>query len=71
MLKRITTISPILPDFELSTNRRKPEVASSGAVVLSVEPAVTAPGTVSEASVILPGYVLPDDSREDSMHEGS
>ena len=49
----------------------KPEVASSGAVVLSVEPAVVAPGTAAEASVIFPGYVLPDDSREDSLHEGS
>ena len=46
-------------------------VTSSGAVVLSVEPAVTVPGTEAEAPVIFPGYVLPDDSREGSLHEGS
>ena len=36
-----------------------------------VEPAVAVPGTGTEAPVIFPGYVLPDDSREDSVHEGS
>jgi hypothetical protein len=46
-------------------------VASPGIVVLSTEPAVLAPGTAPETPVIFPGYVLPDDSREDSLHEGS
>ena len=47
------------------------EIASSGAVVLSIEPAAVAPGSAAENPVIFPGYVLPDDSREDSLHEGS
>jgi hypothetical protein len=46
-------------------------IASPGDVVLSIDPAVAIPRTVSEAPVIFPGYVLPDDSREDSVHEGS
>ncbi len=46
-------------------------VTSPGVVVLSVEPAVVIPATTTEAPVIFPGYVLPDDSREDSLHEGS
>jgi hypothetical protein len=49
----------------------QPAVTSSGEVVLSVEPVVTVPGTAAEAPVIFPGYVLSDDSREGSLHEGS
>jgi hypothetical protein len=49
----------------------QPIIASSGTIALSINPAVAIPETVSEAPVILPGYVLPDDSREDSVHEGS
>jgi hypothetical protein len=45
--------------------------SSSGAVVLSIEPAVVAPGTETPVPVIFPGYVLPDDSLEDRAHEGS
>jgi hypothetical protein len=44
---------------------------STGVVVLSVEPASLAPGADTEVPVIFPGYVLPDDSLEDSTHEGS
>jgi len=29
------------------------------------------PENATEAAVIFPGYVLPDDSREDLLHEGS
>ena len=47
-------------------NRAQPAIASPGAVVLSIEPAVAVPGTDTEAPVIFPGYVLPDDSLEDS-----
>ena len=65
----VTLIRPVL---ELGLQPGQPEVAYPGAArTLSREPTVSAPGTVSEASVILPGYVLPDDSREDSVHEGS
>lgn len=40
-------------------------------VVLSVEPAVVTPDSDREVPVIFPGYVLPDDSLEDSSHAGS
>ena len=40
-------------------------------VVLTIEPAVVAPGFDREVPVVLPGYVLPDDSLEESSHEGS
>jgi hypothetical protein len=40
-------------------------------VVLSIEPAVVAPGSEVDVPVVLPGYVLPDDSLEDSSHAGS
>jgi hypothetical protein len=49
----------------------QPTIATPGAVALSIDPAVAIAGTGSEAPVIVPGYVLPDDSREDSVHEGS
>jgi hypothetical protein len=49
----------------------KSAIALHGVVVLSIEPAVAPAGTTAEAPVIFPGYVLPDDSREDSLHEGS
>jgi hypothetical protein len=49
----------------------QPTIVSPQAVALSIERAVAAPGPVSEAPVIFPGFVLPDDSREDSVHEGS
>ena len=45
--------------------------SSPGEVVLSIEPAVIAPGTDTEFPVVFPGYVLPDDSLEGSTHEGS
>jgi hypothetical protein len=40
-------------------------------VVLSIEPAVGAPESDREVPVVLPGYVLPDDSLEESSHAGS
>jgi hypothetical protein len=46
-------------------------IALSEAVLLSIEPVAVAPASAIEAPVIFPGYVLPDDSREDSLHEGS
>jgi hypothetical protein len=49
----------------------QPTIASMGTVTLSSKPVVTIPEAVVEAPVIFPGYVLPDDSREDSLHEGS
>jgi hypothetical protein len=46
-------------------------IASRGNVIFSSEPSVIAPGSAGEPPVIFPGYVLPDDSREDVLHEGS
>jgi hypothetical protein len=44
---------------------------SSGADVLSAEPAAVGSGVDSVVPVILPGYILPDDGLEDGAHEGS
>jgi hypothetical protein len=46
-------------------------LGSTGAIVLSVEPVGLVPGNDSEVPVVFPGYLLPDDSLEDSAHEGS
>ncbi len=46
-------------------------IDSRGVVMLSSEPAAVAAGSAAETPVIFPGYVLPDDTREDLMHEGS
>jgi hypothetical protein len=40
-------------------------------VVLSSEPAAAAPEVDPEVPVVLPGYVLPDDSLEEPTHGGS
>ena len=60
-----------LPRTSRENERAQSATAFPGVVVLSIEPAVVVPGTATEAAVIFPGYVLPDDSREDSLHEGS
>jgi hypothetical protein len=44
---------------------------AAGAVVLSTEPAGLVPGNDTVVPVVFPGYLLPDDSPEDSAHEGS
>jgi hypothetical protein len=54
-----------------ANEQTRPATTSPGAVVLSIEPATVVPENATEAAVIFPGYVLPDDSREDSLHEGS
>ncbi len=54
-----------------ANEQTRPATTSPGAVVLSIEPATAVPENATEAAVIFPGYVLPDDSREDSLHEGS
>jgi hypothetical protein len=46
-------------------------IDSRGVVMLSSEPAAVVAGSAAETPVIFPGYVLPDDTREDLMHEGS
>jgi hypothetical protein len=59
------------PRLGVGYHSQEPTIASPGAIVLSIDPTVAIPRTVPEAPVIFPGYVLPDDSREDSVHEGS
>jgi hypothetical protein len=46
-------------------------ISSRGVVMLSSESAAVTGGSAVETPVILPGYVLPDDTREDLLHEGS
>jgi hypothetical protein len=61
------------PGIEPEYQTGQPAVTSSGVAVLSVEPFVTVPDTAVEAQapVVFPGYVLSDDTREGSLHEGS
>jgi hypothetical protein len=70
-----TAGDPVLGEFALPRAQAGgpgvPPLGPSGAVVLSIDPAVIAPGTGSEVPVIFPGYVLPDDSLEGPAHEGS
>jgi hypothetical protein len=40
-------------------------------VSISIEPAALAPHAGADSPVILPGYLLPDDSGEESPHAGS
>ena len=40
-------------------------------VLLSIEPVGTAVDSDTETPVVLPGYLLPDDHREEPVHEGS
>jgi hypothetical protein len=47
------------------------QIGLPSVVVLSIEPAVVAPESDTEVPVVLPGYVLPDDSLEESSHAGS
>jgi hypothetical protein len=57
------------PDFQTQTGPAT--VAPAGVVVLSSDSPVAPAGTAAEPTVILPGYILPDDTREDLLHEGS
>jgi hypothetical protein len=40
-------------------------------VLLSIEPVGTTADSDAEAPVVFPGYLLPEDSHEESAHEGS
>jgi hypothetical protein len=57
---------------EVSTSPRPigddPEPA---AVLISIEPAVGSNDAEVETPVVFPGYILPDDHREEPAHEGS
>ena len=41
------------------------------AVLISIEPAGGAIEAEAETPVVFPGYLLPDDHREEAVHEGS
>ena len=45
--------------------------SSPGVVILSSGTAAPTNGADSDVPVVFPGYVLPDDSLEESTHEGS
>jgi hypothetical protein len=40
-------------------------------ISISIEPAVLAPHAEAESPVVFPGYLLPDDGREEPAHAGS
>jgi hypothetical protein len=78
--------TPVLGAAVLSTTSNRPDLAAmrgidnedSGdpsaplpQVLLSIEPAGAAADLGCEIPVVFPGYVLPDDNREDPAHEGS
>jgi hypothetical protein len=46
-------------------------IASPGVFMRSIEPAMAVPPADAEVPVIFPGYVLPDDTFEDTAHAGS
>jgi hypothetical protein len=41
------------------------------AVLRSIEPVIAIPAAAVEIPVVFPGYVLPDDTFEDTAHAGS
>jgi hypothetical protein len=45
--------------------------AAPTAVLISIEPAGGAIEAEAETPVVFPGYLLPDDHREEAVHEGS
>jgi hypothetical protein len=46
-------------------------VPEAGADAFALGPALGAPVAEAEIPVVFPGYVLPDDNREEPAHEGS
>ena len=59
-------------DHARSTNSSVVEpIGLPSFAVLSIDPAALAPGPAMEVPVVLPGYLLPDDSLEESSHAGS
>ena len=62
----IRTASPIPTIRTARRDCRNPRDGFPAGVVLSIEPATAAPVADTEVPVIFPGYVLPDDSLEDT-----
>lgn len=65
--------SRLLAAAEVATISRTIDEPASmpAAVLISIEPAVSANESETETPVVFPGYLLPDDHREESAHEGS
>jgi hypothetical protein len=51
--------------------RRNGAFERAAVTLLSIDAANVATGSETERAVILPGYLLPDNSREERVHEGS
>jgi hypothetical protein len=70
-----TAPEPVLASSGHSRDAYRPSVdspgSSPGAVILSRGAAAPASGGESDVPVVFPGYVLPDDTLEESTHEGS
>jgi hypothetical protein len=46
-------------------------IAAPAVFIRSIEPALAVPAAEAEVPVVFPGYVLPDDTFEDTAHAGS
>jgi hypothetical protein len=55
----------------LETEQARPATVAAKITGVVIEPTVVMPRPATEAAVVFSGYVLPDDSREDLLHEGS
>ena len=59
---------PLPPSWRASV---RPSTVPADGDAIAVGPALGAPVADAEFPVVFPGYVLPDDSREEPAHEGS
>jgi hypothetical protein len=67
-----STLRDGLPDDDRTTEWTSASAhCQMPSVLLSVEPGTTKGETDGETSVVFPGYLLPDDTREEPPHEGS
>ncbi len=69
-LKRVCLFEPATESGFIE-RRRTASVDHDPVTLLSIEATSPAPGPEVEECVILPGYLLPDNSREEPVHEGS
>jgi hypothetical protein len=68
--KRVCLFQPDRQDGFVE-RRRTASFDRGHVTLLSIEAASPATGPEAEQPVILPGYLLPDNSREEPVHEGS
>ena len=67
----MAAIPPLRPVLDSTTKAGRPQVISSGRFSCSRSSRRYRSRCRGEVPVIFPGFVLPDDSREDLPHEGS